>query len=341
VLRGLFAFYEVRSELGKSRLLAERLLALAQRTQDPALLLEAHLTMTITSLARGEPAASREHMEQGVAVYDPRRHSSHSHLYGLDPGVSCPAFGSVALWLLGFPDQAVERSRQAVALSGELGQPSPHTLAMYFAAMLRQYRHEVPAVLESAEAIMTIATEHGFSFWLGQGQMMRAWALAEQGQPANGIALLRQGLTAWMETGSKTYATYFLALLAEALGEEGNFKEGLSVLAEALARVESQGEGFHAAELHRLRGEFLLRHEPSEATCLDAEDCFRHPLAIARGQQAKSLELRTAMSLFRLYQMDNRQAEARPMLAQCYDWFTEGFDTSDLKEAKALLEQVS
>ena len=342
VLWGLWMYYEVRAKLGKPRELAERLFMLAQRTQDPAQLLQARMALAVTSLSLGDPAATREHMEQGVVLYDPRRHSSHTYFYyGQDPGVGCRAFGAVALWLLGYPDQAVQRSREAIALSRELGQPTPLALAHFFTAILGQYSRKGPAVQGSAEATLAIATEHGFSFWQALGLVMRGWALAEQGAGASGIAQLRQGLAAWAATGGETYRTYYLALLAEALGREGQIEEGLGVLAEALALMHSTGEAFHGAELHRLQGEFLLRQEAAEVACREADACFRRALTIARRQQAKSLELRAAMSLTRLYQKQDRQAEARPMLAECYDWFTEGFDTPDLQEAKALLEQVS
>jgi predicted ATPase len=338
VLWGLWMFYKVRSDLGKSRELAERLFALAQTAQDRAQLLQARQALTITSLCLGDPAVARDHMEQAVAQYDPRRHGSHTFLYGLDPGVACRAFGAVALWLLGYPDQAMQRSREAVALGGELGQPSPLALALHFAAMLRQYRREGPAAQESAEAAIAIAAEHGFSFWLAGGLVMRGWTLAEQGDVVSGIDVLRQGLSAWAATGGQTYRTYFLALWAEALGRGGHIEEGLRVLAEALELVRCHDECFHAAELHRLQGEFLLRKESAEVARREAEDCFRQALTIARRQQAKSLELRAVMSLTRLYQLQDRQAEALPILAECYDWFTEGFDTLDLQEAKALLE---
>jgi predicted ATPase len=339
VLWGLWLFYKVRSELGKAREFAERLFGLAQGAQDPAQLLQVRQALAVTSLCVGDPAATRQHMEQGLALYDPKRHQGHTLLYGQDPGVACRAIGAVALWLLGNPDQAERHSRDAVALGRELGQPSTLALALHFAAMLRQYRREVPGVRESAEATTAIATEHGFSFWRACGQVMLGWAQAGQGASASGIAQLRQGLTAGKAAGSETYRTYFLALLAEALGKEGQIEEGLSVLAEALAQMDATGEGFHGAELHRLQGEFLLRREAAEVTCREAEACFRLALTTARRQQAKSLELRAAMSLTRLYQKQDRQAEARPMLAECYDWFTEGFDTPDLQEAKVLLNQ--
>ena len=170
---------------------------------------------------------------------------------------------------------------------------------------------------------------------------MRGWALVEQGAWASGIAELRQGVAAWVATNGVAHRTYHLALLAEGLGREGHIEEGLSALAEALTLVDSTGEGFHGAELHRLQGEFLLRQVKPEAACHEAEACFRRALALARQQQAKSLELRAAMSLARLYANQDRHAEARPMLVECYDWFTEGFDTPDLQEAKALIEHLS
>jgi predicted ATPase len=341
VLWGLWLFYKVRSDLGKAREFAERLFSLARSSQDPAQLLQVRQALAVTSLCLGDPAATREHVEQGIALYDPKRHQGHTFLYGQDPGVACRAFGGVALWLLGYPDQAERYSREAVALGEELGQPSTLALALHFAAMLRQYRQEVPPVRENAEATTAIATEHGFSFWRACGQAMRGWALAEQGAKAGGIAQLRQGLTAGKAAGSHTYRTYFLALLAEALGKEGQIEEGLGVLAEALAQMHATGEGFHGAELHRLQGEFLLLREAAEVTCREAEACFHRALMIARQQQAKSLELRAAMSLTRLYQKQDRMAEARPLLAECYGWFTEGFDTPDLQEAKVLLERLA
>jgi predicted ATPase len=263
------------------------------------------------------------------------------NLYGQDPGAGCLAFGALALWLLGYPDQAVERGCEAIARGGELGHPSSHALALYFATMVRQYCRDAPAVQAGAEATTAIATEHGLSLWLANGLVMRGWALAEQGEPARGIAMLRQGLTDWTATGAETHRTYFLGLLAEALGRGGQIEDGLAVLGEALAVMHGTGTIFHGAELHRLQGEFLLRQAADEATCRMAEGCFRRALTIARRQQAKSLELRAAMSLTRLYQEQDRQAEARPLLAECYGWFTEGFDTPDLREAAALLRQIS
>jgi adenylate cyclase len=207
--------------------------------------------------------------------------------------------------------------------------------------MDRQYRREPSAVQANAESTSAIATEHGLSLWLANGLIMRGWALSEQGVCATGIGMMRQGLKDWVATGAETHRTYFLGLLAAALVRGGEIEEALGVLAEALVMMHSTGTVFHGAELHRLQGEFLMQQDPVGAAHREVEDCFRQALSLARRQQARSLELRAAMSLFRLYKKEDRQAEARPMLAECYSWFTEGFDTPDLQEAKSLLEQLS
>jgi predicted ATPase len=293
----------------------------------------------VTSFSVGKPASTHEHAEQGIALYDPKKHGHHAHLYGQDPKATCLAFGAVALWLLGYPDQARERGRQAVALGAELGHPTSRALALYFDTMVRQYCRNPPGVEENAKATTAIGTEHGLSLWLANGLVMRGWALAEQGACADGIAMLRQGLKDWVATGAETHRTYFLGLLAEALGRAGHFVEGLELIAEALTMMNGTGTVFHGAELHRLKGEFLLWRDATENSCRQAEDCFHQALAIARQQKAKSLELRAAMSLTRLYRNQDRHVEAQGSLADCYNWFTEGFDTPDLQEAKALLEQ--
>jgi predicted ATPase len=340
VLWGLWMYYEVGSQLGKSRELAERLLALAHSAQDTDLLIQAHVAFVVTTFSLGDLADTREHAEQGIALYDKRRHSSHIHIYGQDPGVACLAFGAVAHWLLGYPDLAAKRSREAIALGKELGHPTSHALAHYFATMLRQYCREASAVRDGAEATTAIATEHGLSLWLANGLIMGGWAQAELGAPADGIDMLRKGLTDWLATGAETHRTYFLGLLAEALGRAGQIEEGLQVIANALSMMRTTGTVFHGAELHRLQGEFLLRKDDSELSTREAEACFHRAIAVARSQQAKSLELRATMSLARLLQKRNRLGEARSMLTECYNCFTEGFDTPDLKDAKALLEQI-
>jgi len=341
VLWGLWMFYEVGSNLEKSRELAEQLFALAQKADDTAQLIQAHMALAVASFSRGEFVTTREHTEQGFALYDPRRHSSHSHLYGQDPGSVCLAFGAVALWLLGYPVRAIEWSREAVARGTALGHPTTLALAQYFATVLWQYCRDPISVREGAEATSAIGIEHGLSLWQANGRIMGGWARVEEADCEGGIDQIRQGLTDWVATGAETHRTYFLGLLAEALGRTGQLAEAHRVLAEAVELMQGTGTVFHAAELYRLQGEFLLRQEVTEAARREAEVCFHRALGIAREQHAKSLELRAVMSLNRLYRQQDRTAEARTLLAESYGWFTEGFDTRDLREAKELLEATA
>jgi predicted ATPase len=339
VLWGLWLFHKVRSELPRAREMAGELFALAERLRDPALVLQAHQALAMTALCLGEPAATREHMERVAALYDPQRHRAHTSLFGQDPGVAAQAFGAVALWLLGYPDQAVQVSREAVRLSDELAQPSSQALALHFAAMLRQCLRAGEEACHLAERATALAAEQGFSFWHAGGTVLRGWALAACGAAAEGTDLLRQGLAAWQATGSATYQTYYLALLAEVLGRQGQVEGAREVVDEALAAVGRTSEGLFEAELHRLKGEFLLRGAAPAAD--GAEACFRQALAAARRQSAKSLELRAVMSLARLLRGQGRAAEGREALAEVYDWFTEGQGTADLREARALLAELA
>jgi class 3 adenylate cyclase/predicted ATPase len=347
VLWGLWMFYYARAEHQTAQELAEQLLAVAQRVQDRTLLLEAYYTLGATLWALGEWVQARAHLEQSLALYNPQQHHSLAFMYGAqDPGVICQADIACLLWSLGYPDQALQKSHQALTLAQELSHPFSLAFALLFAAMLHQYRREGHAAQERAEATITLATEHGFPNFLALGTLWRGWALAERGQVEEGIVQMRQGLAASRALGYELARTWCLALLAEAQSKMGQTKEGLTLLAEALALVDKSGERFYEAELYRLRGQLILqpgkrqdsRSHNAEA---EAEACFLKAIEIAQKQQAKSLELRAVMSLSRLWQKQGKKDEARQMLADLYGWFTEGFDTKDLKDAKALLEELA
>jgi predicted ATPase len=245
-------------------------------------------------------------------------------------------YAALALWYLGYPDQALQRGQQAVTLAQELSHPYSLTFALEGVAELYQFRREARQTQEWAEALMTLSTERGFAFWLVSGKMLRGWALVEQGQGKEGIVQIRHGLATWQVMGEALYQPLFRALLAEAYGKVGQTEEGLTVLAEVLADVHTTGLCYYEAELYRLKGELLLQAAGRGG---EAEACFRQALDVARRQRAKSLELRAAMSLSRLWQHQGKRAAARELLAEIYGWFTEGFDTADLQEAKALLEE--
>jgi predicted ATPase len=287
----------------------------------------------------GEFAGARAHLEQGMALYNLQQHRSHAFLYGYDSGVHCLSFGAWALWYLGYPDQALRRIHDALTLAQELSHPFSLAFALAFAAWLHQLRREAQAVQEQAVAIIALSTDQGFLFWVAWGTILRGWALAEQGQSVEGIAQMRQGIAAWRATGAELQRPYYLALLAEAHGKAGQADEGLRVLAEALTAMHTTGERQHEAELYRLKGELLLKQDVPDAQ--EAERCLRQAVDVARQQQAKSFELRAAMSLSRLWQRQGKRQEAYDLLAPIYGWFTEGFDTADLQEAKTLLEALA
>jgi predicted ATPase len=286
----------------------------------------------------GELAAAQSHLEQGLRLYDPQRHHFHAaHYTEHDPGVCGHFLAAQSLWLFGYPDQAVASSQAALDLAQQLAHPFSLALALFYAAMLHYYRREAPLTQARAEAMMTLATEQDFPQQLERGRLIRGWALAARGHGEEGMAQIRQALAAY-PMGSTRDRLYYLALLAEACAEVGQTAEGLEALAEASAMLAKSGVHCCEAELYRLRGELLLQR--SMASQEEAEACFQQALDVTRRQQAKSLELRAAMSLSRLWQQQGKQTEARKLLAPVYGWFTEGFDTADLQEAKALLEAL-
>jgi class 3 adenylate cyclase/predicted ATPase len=339
VLRGRWNGYLIRAELRMARELGEQLLQLAQREQDPALLVEAHRALGTTLFFLGELAPARGHLEQGIALYDPQQHRSLAFRYGADPGVICGLYAANVLWVLGYPDQALARIHEALTLARELAHAFSLAFALNHATNLHQFRREGQVTQERAEASMAFSTEQRFAQWLAQGMILRGWALAEQGQGAEGIAQLRQGLAAWQATGAELDRPRFLALLGEAYSKVGSTEEGLRLLGEAQAAVHRSGERRWEAELYRLKGELLLARAPEDHT--EAEACLRVALDIACHQGAKLWELRAAMSLSRLWQRQGKRAGAYELLAPVYGWFTEGFDTADLQEAKALLEALT
>jgi predicted ATPase len=309
----------------------------------------------ITLLWLGELALAQEHVEQGITFYNPQQHRFLTILSGYDAGVFCLSLAAHALWLLGYPNRALKRSHEALALAQELSHPLSLALALNFAAVLHQFCREGQTAQKRAEAAITLSIEQGFPYWLAEGTIRRGWALAEQGQGEEGITQIRQGLASYQAIGAEVGRSYYLALLAEAYGKVGPLEEGLSVLAEALVIVDKTGERYYEAELYRLKGQLTLQQfqvssfkfqvpkspKPEvRGPEAEAEECFLKAIEIARKQQAKSLELRAVMSLSRLWQQQGKKDEARQMLAEIYGWFTEGFDTVDLQEAKALLEEL-
>jgi predicted ATPase len=315
------------------------LLRLAQRTDDPALTVIAHYALGSTWLWLGAFPAARQHLEEGITLYTPDQRRALVFRIGQDLGVGCRLYGAMTLWLLGYPAQALIHLHDALGLAHELSHPFTLAYARCLAALVYQVRRDVPAVHEQAEAAVALATEQGFPLWVAVGTCLRGWALAMQGQDEAGMAQIRQGIVAWRATGTALIVPYEWTVLADVAAHLGHAEEGLQAMAEAHTLVEQQEERWWEAEVCRLRGVVLLQ-QPGTSPA-EAEACFQRALDVARRQEAKSLELRAAMSLSRLWQQQGKRVDARELLAPVYGWFTEGFDTADLQEARALLEALA
>jgi predicted ATPase len=339
VLYGLWRFYLVRSQFHTARELGETLLRLVQHTDDPALAVIAHYALGSTRLWLGELPAARLHLEAGIARYTPDQRHAPVFRIGHDPGVACQFYTAQILWLLGYPDQALVRLHKTMTLAHKLAHPYSLAWVLCRAAIFFQFCRDVPAVYEQAEAAVILSTEQGATQWAAQGTLFRGWALAMQGQGEVGMAQVRQGITAVRATGQTLAVPYFCTVLAEVCAHLGQTEDGLQALAEAHTLVQQHEERYWEAEVCRLRGVLLLK-QPGIPQA-EAEAWLQRALNVARRQEAKSLELRAAMSLARLWQQQDTRGEAHELLAPIYGWFTEGFDTADLQEARALLDELS
>ena len=346
-LWGLRLFYAVQGALPTARELGEQLLILAQRVQDPLLLLGAHQGLGTVLFDAGEFLPAQVHLQQGITLSRQlqRRQTS---LYIRDPGMVCYAFAALALWCLGYPEQAWQHAREALRLAQEQADPFNLASVLYWTATLAHCCRDVQEVSRRTQELIVLATAHGFSHRVANGKVLSGWALSMQGQRAETLTQIHQGMTFYRATWADQFPLHQLAILAEAYGNAGQAVDGLRFVVEALATENKRGERYYQAELYRLKGELLfvqestgqqaLGHGPA---CAEIEACFCQALAVACHQQAKSLELRAAMSLARLWQRQGKRAEARQVLAPLYSWFTEGLDTADLQEARALLQELA
>jgi predicted ATPase len=295
----------------------------------------------VTLFHSGEPTAALGHLEAGWAHYNPQQHRRLASLYNRDPGVYGLSYSAHILWILGYPEQARARIQAVLRLAQELAHPFSLAFAYATASLAYQLRREWHAMQAYAEALFALATAHAFPHCEAQGMMWRGWHLVILGRQEEGQRQLQQGLALYRGLGTKF--SRWLILLAETCRHTGQRAAGLAAVTEALA-CEVQDELLYSAELYRLQGELLLQDHPPHAghtaVAEQAEASFQQALHVARQQQARAWELRAATSLGRLWQRQGRRAEARDVLTPVYGWFTEGFDTADLPEAKALLEEL-
>jgi predicted ATPase len=338
VLGRLAIFHYVRSEHQRALQLAEEALTLAERANDSLHIALGHRYMGCILLCLGEYTAARAHLERMISFYDPQQHhSTLVSLRGSDAGTSALAYHAWCLWCLGYPDQALKQSQEVLALARELGHPwSLADVLCYAGCLVNEMRRDAEALEENAEELMRLAKEK-VPVWLGAGIDYGGQALAMMGQVEEGMAQVREGIAAYESAGIRYWLSGRLRFLAEAQSRAGRPDEGMTTLAEALTLVEGTGERQWEAEIYRVRGELLLV-QGDEA---DAEASFHRAIEVARRQSAKSWELRATTSLARLWQKQGEREEARRILAEIYGWFTEGFDTPDLIEARTLLNELS
>jgi predicted ATPase len=336
-LFGTATFHMGHGEVRAGLTAGEECLVLAERLQDPVFLGQAHNLIGLCLFFLGDVRRSRSHLEQALALYE----AAHDRvdLWGVgDAGVNCHSFLCRILWHLGYPDRALKHSERAIALAEEAARPFSTAEALSWAAALHQLRGDVGRCRALAEADLAFTTEHVLPFFAGHVMALGGWAQVKQGLIGEGEARLREGVATYRTAGGEIELPHWLGLMAEACGTAGRVDEALAVLHEALAIVERNGSRYYEAELSRLEGELLLASEEPDET--GAEASFRKAIATARGQGAKSFELRAATSLARLMGRQGRLEEAHALLAPVYAWFTEGFDTADLKAAKALLDSL-
>ena len=337
VLFGLWLYYITAPELRAARRTAEHILDIARAANDPALLLMAHMTLGISLQHLGEIGSACRQLEEGLRYHDPAQHRHYVELYRMEPGIYMLSETVRTLWMLGYPDQARRRSEETLALARTIPNHPSLAFALLFAAFLYLNLREPEKTRQNGGECIAICNEHGVAQERAWVTPIYGWALAELGQVEEGISQIRAALDAQLSIGGQVARPQFLAFLAEVHWHAGELEKGLKTVEEGLATSKRTENSFYDAELLRLQGEFFMM----QGKVAEAEVCFQNATQVSRQQGAKSLELRASTSLARFWQEHGKRKEAQHLLGEIYGWFTEGFDTADLKEAKALLQQIS
>jgi predicted ATPase/class 3 adenylate cyclase len=320
------------------RELAAQFLTLAERQGTTAPLMIGHRLMGISLLTTGDVSEGRAHFDQAIALYDPAHHRPLAMRFSVDAGVSILSYRSWALWLLGYPEAALADSREALKDTREIGQAATSMYALFHASMTHTWCGNYVAAAALDDELLTLANEKSSLFWKADGTLVRGSIFALTGKASEAVQMITSGITALRSTGATGFSGY-LPDLASAYAELGQFDDAWRCIGQAMTEVETTKGKMWEAEIHRIAGEISLMSPQPDAA--KAQAYFERALAISRKQQAKSLELRAAMSMARLWRDQGKPHQARELLAPVYGWFTEGFETLDLKEAKALLEALS
>jgi predicted ATPase len=340
VLLGLRYFHQVKGDSQTAWQIGQQLLPLLEQVHDPVLIAEVCNAVGHTLYYRGAFATARVQLERGIGIQQSFQYRARAASTAL-LNFRFVGYAPLAwtLWYLGYPDQALVHMHTALALAQEDAMPSRMETVLAAAALLHQLRGEGERAHEYIARAMAVATEQGFRFRFAFDATLRGWVLGAQGHVTEGIAQMSQGVAVYRTTSAQNTQPWFLALLAALQGRAGQWDDAQQRMAEAISAMSAVGQSCFQAEVHRLKGELLLQHSAVNAT--EAETCFHDALAIARHQEAKSLELRAATSIARLWQSQGKRDAARQVLGDVYGWFTEGFDTADLKDAKALLDELA
>jgi predicted ATPase len=328
----------LQGKYAKAREIGQQLVGLADESNEPDFVVSAHRAVASPLVYQGEYAAAMPHLDKVLSIPATAEIRAKVNRYDVvDPWIAAGSYKAWALWLTGFPQQALEQSAKTVSAATALKHPFTITLALSFSTWLHQFRQDVPATLAAAERALALSEEHGFRFWIGWGNVLKHWALGTSGRDPNACEAIRQGIVAWRAQGSELGSSYFYAMQAEVALCQNRFTDAAAALTQADDFAKSTGEGFPLPELHRLRGEVAIRINNSAA----AETHFWDAIKIARQQNSRSLQLRATVSLARLLKSASRTTEARELLSEILTQFTEGYDTHDLKQAAELLASMS
>ncbi len=338
ILRGLWCCYAAQARLQLARDMAEQLLMLAVKEDSLAHLIEANRTLGVILLWAGEFALARQYLENGTALYAQQQERSNALIYGIDPGAVCLIYTAWSLLFTGYPEQAAKKKDEALALAEDTGHPFTQAFTYAFAAWFSQFSRDSCEAYKMATQAVKRASEFGFNQWLAWGHILQGWALAKRGTE-EGLTQMQQGLVEARAYSIELGSSALLALHSEVYAQSGQIDQSMVKLDKALDFVNIRGEHFYEAELYRLKGELLLTHGRSAKG--EAETLFRQALELAHRQGAKLFELRAVISLARLLNSQERTEEARKMLQGSYLWFTEGFETPDLRDAQDLLKLLS
>ena len=339
VLYGLFRYFMLQAKYPRAIELGEQLVRLADESQKPTEIVAANRAIGGPLVYQGNHSRALPHLEKvaGVKATEDLRAEFYSFDV-VDPWITSLSYLSWAKWMLGYPEQAEALSSEAVTTAQSLKHPFSIALGLSFSQWLHQFNQNVAATRDAAEKALAISQEQGFAFWIGWGQVLRGWARARQGEAHDAVDEIRSGIVAWRKQGSELGCHYYYAMLAEACAADGQMDGAMQALNDGQQFADETGEGYYLAEIWRLRGEFFLQQDAGATK--RAEQCFVKALEISVSQEAKSLELRAAISLARLLEKTGNKGEAHSTLSATFDWFTEGFGTPDMLEAKKLLDDL-